>query len=308
MSGTWWTRVAVIAVILTWGVWMVTPTFVGESTQAMLEAQAAAASGETDEETEQVAGPWWLDLLPEGRINLGLDLQGGIDMTLQVEVDEAVVSAVHRDVAPLKTLANDDGLRLSDVRRARGEPVLLLRGEAEVPSDEVRRFMTKRFDTYEFLETRTIDGDEYLAFGVLPDQAKYIGDRAIEQALETLRSRIDETGVKEPSIVLKGGNRINVQLPGIENIEEAVAAIGTTAVLEFMLVDEEADEVALDRGLLDAETKLTQEQFADDTFLSDWLARQGRIDSKSRVMFEYEDQGEAGQVRTRAVVVRDRII
>ena len=108
--------------------------------------------------------------------------------------------------------------------------------------------------------------------------------------------------------MLKGGNRINVQLPGIENIEEAVAAIGTTAVLEFMLVDEEADEVALDRGLLDAETKLTKEQFDDDTFLSDWLARQGRIDGKSRVMFEYEDQGEAGQVRTRAVVVRDRII
>ena len=185
----------------------------------MLEAQAAAASGDGEDAAEQVDGPWWLDLLPEGRINLGLDLQGGIDMTLQVEVDEAVVSAVHRDVAPLKTLADDDGLRLADVRRARGEPVLLLRGEAEVPSDEVRRFMTKRFDTYEFLETRTLDGDEYLAFGVLPAQSKYSGDRAIEQALETLRSRIDETGVKEPSIVLKGGNRINVQLPGLRTLK-----------------------------------------------------------------------------------------
>jgi preprotein translocase subunit SecD len=114
--------------------------------------------------------------------------------------------------------------------------------------------------------------------------------------------------VKEPSIVLKGGNRINVQLPGIENIEEAVAAIGTTAVLEFMLVDEEADEIALDRGLLDAETKLTPDQFADDFYLSDWMARQGRINAKSRVMFEYDDRGEEGQVRSRAVVVRDRII
>ena len=103
MSGTWWTRVFVIIVTLVWAIWMVTPTFVGESTQKMLEAQAAAASGESDEEAEQVDGPWWVSLLPEGRINLGLDLQGGIDMTLQVEVDEAVVSAVHRDVAPLKT-------------------------------------------------------------------------------------------------------------------------------------------------------------------------------------------------------------
>ncbi len=313
MPGTWWTRVAVIATTLIWGVWMLAPTFLGESTQAMLEAQAAAASSaadstSSDDEVETVDGPWWLDFLPEGRINLGLDLQGGIDMTLQVEVDEAVVSAVHRDVGPLKTLADDDGLQLADARRARGEPILLLRGAEGSGSDEIRRFMTKRFDTYEFLDQRTVDGDEYLAFGVLPDQAKYIGDRAVEQALETLRSRIDETGVKEPSIVLKGGNRINVQLPGIENIEEAVAAIGTTAVLEFMLVDEEADEVALDRGLLDAESQLTPEQFADDGYISDWLSRQGRIDSKSKVMFEYEDRGEQGQVRTRAVVVRDRII
>ncbi len=313
MPGTWWTRVFVIIATLSWGVWMLTPTFLGESTQAMLEAQAAAASSAaessgTESESEVVEGPWWAGLLPEGRINLGLDLQGGIDMTLQVEVDEAVVSAVHRDVGPLKTLADEDGLKLKDARRKRGEPILLLQGGEGVTDIDVRQFMGKRFDTYEFLENRTVDGGNYLAFGVLPDQAKYVGDRAVEQALETLRSRIDETGVKEPSIVLKGGNRINVQLPGIENIEEAVAAIGTTAVLEFMLVDEEADEVALDRGLLDAEAKLTADQFADDGYLSDWLARQGRIDSKSKVMFEYEEQGEQGQVRTRAVVVRDRII
>ncbi len=314
MPGTWWTRVVVIVITLSWGVWMLSPTFLGESTQAMLEAQAAAASSaagddESDLEIEPVVeSPWWADFMPEGRINLGLDLQGGIDMTLQVEVDEAVISTVHRAVGPLKTLADDDGLRLADVRRARGEPILLLRGAEGVPGNEIRRFMTKRFDRYEFLETRTVDGNEYFAFGLLSEQAKSVGDRAVEQALETLRSRIDETGVKEPAIVLKGGNRINVQLPGIENIEEAVAAIGTTAVLEFMLVDEEADEVALDRGLLEAEEKLTAEQFADDGYVSDWLSRQGRIGAKSRVLFEYEDRGEEGQVRTRAVVVRDRII
>ena len=132
MAGTWWTRVFVIVVTLTWGVWMVTPTFVGESTQAILEAQAAAAAsaaGDGEEADEiEVEGPWWVSFLPEGRINLGLDLQGGIDMTLQVEVDEAVVSAVHRDVAPLKTLADDDGLSLADVRRERGEPPAGRRG------------------------------------------------------------------------------------------------------------------------------------------------------------------------------------
>ena len=66
MPGTWWTRVFVIAVALIWGVWMITPTFVGESTQAMLEAQAAAASsaaGDGDDDAEvEVDGPWWIGL------------------------------------------------------------------------------------------------------------------------------------------------------------------------------------------------------------------------------------------------------
>ena len=375
MAGTWWSRVFVIVAVVLWGVWMLFPTFAGESSQSRLEAQASdaqaasesatnkdeiveavksqlAASGigsvkvrrgaddsilmdvgrasnedavvdfmeenfdqyefiddeESDFLTFSPRTEWWESLMAQSRINLGLDLQGGIDMTLDVQVDEAVISSVHRDVAPLKTLAEDDSLSLADVRRARGEPVLLVRAADGVGDDSVRRFMTKRFDQYEFLNTREVDGQEYLAFGLLEIQAKSIGDRAVEQALETLRSRIDETGVKEPSIVLKGGNRINVQLPGIENIEQAVAAIGTTAVLDFMMVDEDADETSLDKGLLDAEDSLTPEQFNDDLYVSDWMVRQGKIDSKSRVMFEYEDRGEMGDVRTRAIVVRDRVV
>ena len=140
MSGTWWSRFSVIVITVLWGIWMVAPTFLGESSQQMLEAQAAAASGNTEEASDaEVEGPWWLSLLPEGRISLGLDLQGGIDMTLSVEVDEAVVSAVHRDVGPLKTMAAEDGLRLADVRRKRGEPIMLLTGEDGVPSEEIRR-------------------------------------------------------------------------------------------------------------------------------------------------------------------------
>ena len=66
--------------------------------------------------------PDWFNEMFSSKLAYGLDLQGGIDMTLQVEVDEAVISTVHRSVAPLKTLADDDGLNLADVRRARGEP------------------------------------------------------------------------------------------------------------------------------------------------------------------------------------------
>jgi len=313
MGGTWWTRITCIVVALLWGVWMLIPTFMGDASKALNkqaeDAEAAKSGTSQDIDAEEVPeAPWWDAFVPKGRINMGLDLQGGIDLTLQVESDEAVVSSVHRDVAPVKSLAEDDGLRLKEVRRARGEPTLLVLGVDGVGGDEIRRFMTKRFDIYSYEGTRELDGAEYHAFTILPAQAEYIAKRAVEQALETLRSRIDETGVKEPAIVLKGGNRINVQLPGIDNIEQAVAAIGTTAVLEFMMVDEEANEAEVDRALLDAEKTLSPDEYVDDVLLSDWLARNGRIDSKARLMWEYEDKGAEGKVRTRTVVVRDRVV
>ena len=74
----------VIVITLSWGAWMLSPTFLGESTQEMLKAQAAAASSAaSDDELDDAEGPvvdapWWADFMPEGRINLGLDLQGGI--------------------------------------------------------------------------------------------------------------------------------------------------------------------------------------------------------------------------------------
>ena len=68
MAGTWWTRVVVIVITLTWGVWMLAPTFLGESTQQMLEAQAAAASSAADsnamdDDAAVPEGPWWLGWL-----------------------------------------------------------------------------------------------------------------------------------------------------------------------------------------------------------------------------------------------------
>jgi preprotein translocase subunit SecD len=316
MSGTWWTRLSVILACVFWGVWMLYPTVAGDSAQVMLQAQAddaaAAKSGvssSSDEDEPEVQVPWYQVLVPESRINLGLDLQGGIDLTLTVEVGEAVISTVHREIGPLKTVAETEGLRLGDVRRARGRPTLLLRGAEGVGDDEIRRFMTKSYgNIYEFESSETVDGESYLGFTILPSKAEELSKSAVQQALETLRSRIDETGVKEPSIVLKGGNRINVQLPGIDNIEQAVAAIGTTAVLEFMMVDEEANEADVDRGLLDAQKTMSPEEYEDDAVLSDWMARNGKLNPKTRLFFEYEDKGEEGQVRSRPVVVMDRVV
>ena len=62
---------------------------------------------------------------------------------------------------------------------------------------------------------------------------------AVEQALETIRNRIDQFGVSEPDIRPQENQRILIQLPGIKDSQRAIALIGKTALLEFKLVDEE---------------------------------------------------------------------
>ena len=72
-----------------------------------------------------------------------------------------------------------------------------------------------------------------------PVEAQKIRDQAVQQALETIRNRIDQFGVSEPSIIPEGKERIVLQLPGITDPARAKKLIGKTAILEFKLVDEE---------------------------------------------------------------------
>lgn len=315
MSGTWWTRLVIILSVILWGAWSLVPTVFGESAADRLAAQRDAAKGEGVEEVEEVEEgeeedlPWYDFFVPKSRINLGLDLQGGIDMTLHVGVDEATMSAVQRDVRPIREAAEEAGLKLADVRRFPGEPTLLIQPAEGVGLNDVNGFLSNKYANYEYDNTRDLDGVDYFAYTLTAQEQQDIAQRSVEQALETLRTRVDATGVKEPSIVRKGGSRINVQLPGMDNIEQARAAIGTAAILEFMLVDYETmqDAASLDRALDEAENTLTPDEYDDDDVLSDWLVRNGKIPRTSKLLWEYEET-EDGKRRQSPWVVFDEIM
>lgn len=313
MSGTWWTRFVTILVVVGWGLWMLIPTLTGESAEDRRQQVAESADGSQGPAVE--AETTWKDkFLPTQRISLGIDLQGGIDMTLQVEVDEAVISSVQRDIGPVKDSAEREGVKLAEVRRAQGEATLLILGEEGVGMDDLRVFMDKSYSGYEYVNSRELNAADgatrtFHAFSVTDQQRDYLSEQSVQQALETLRNRIDETGVKEPSIVLKGGHRINVQLPGIDDIQQAVKAIGTTAVLEFMMVDEEVMKnfSSVEKALLAAERD-EAELYADDDALSGWMVRQGHIPPDDRLMWEYGPGEDNTEVRTDPYVVKQDVI
>jgi len=170
----------------------------------------------------------------EDKIKLGLDLKGGVHLALEVEKGKAVSSAVKKYASELKDLMNKREIDYDSVISRDGRIIIKLFDAGSLP--EVKDLLAE----YPIFKQERWDGDRLEIVYTLKDKARReIEENAIDQALETIRNRIDQFGVTEPSIQREGRNRIIVQLPGIDNPERALKLIGKTALLEFKLVDEE---------------------------------------------------------------------
>jgi preprotein translocase subunit SecD len=180
----------------------------------------------------------WPSVLPREKIHLGLDLQGGMHLTLEVEVSKAVESHLERVAEELKHNLRKEKIRYQELKRL-GEnaiSVTLMR-----PEDR-DKFLDMAAENYQDFEAKPVAGNEgQQAFQLvlLPKARARIMRMASDQALETIRNRIDQFGVSEPDIrPQEEGHRILVQLPGIKDPQRAIDLIGKTALLEFKLVDE----------------------------------------------------------------------
>jgi preprotein translocase subunit SecD len=245
--------------------------------------QVTDAGQGTEPAVEESNVPGWLQgILPDTAIVLGLDLQGGIDLTLQVGLEEAVLGQVARDAVSLKEAAARDGVAIESLRRSHTRPVLEITTAA--PLADVQTFLRKYAREYVYMDS---EGNEH-RFELSDTQREAVEDQAVEQVLDTLRKRVNATGVKGGSITRKSGGRINVQMPGMNDMEAAVATIGTTAVLEFRMVDDEFDDAYLEKILVAAKDGMPPDQFADDRLVNVWLWEQKRLDEDRIIVWEYE--------------------
>jgi preprotein translocase subunit SecD len=185
---------------------------------------------------------WWtaLRILPTEKIRLGLDLQGGMHLVLEVQTEKAVENRIERTAQELR-----DAMKKAAIRYAEFDRVKEIEISVRIPDKQSIETFDSMLDK-EFawlrLKSRTPDGDGLIVRLDLPDdEVKYIKEMASKQAMETIRNRIDQFGVSEPDIRRQGENRILVQLPGIKDPQRAVNLIGQTALLEFKLVDEDHD-------------------------------------------------------------------
>ena len=182
---------------------------------------------------------WWSSFLPSDRIHLGLDLQGGSHLILEVKVDKAIENNVERARTDLTNLLRERGISGVSLERVQGTQIQLKVPAANL--ERVRGVLKGDFPNLEVASTQTSGGTTEYLLTLSKEELKSLRDYAVDQSLETIRNRIDQFGVSEPNIQRQGQANILIQLPGIQDPERAKEIIGKTALLEFKLVDDNAN-------------------------------------------------------------------
>ncbi|MDY6825277.1 MAG: protein translocase subunit SecD [Thermodesulfobacteriota bacterium] len=178
---------------------------------------------------------WW----PHKTINLGLDLQGGMHLVLEVETEKAVEARISNLARELRNGVRENRIRHATID-ARGTRLMtMVRGKSNI--EEFNKLLDNDFSHLEKEPLSDELNTQELALSLPEKRMAEIKHMAVQQALQTIRNRIDEFGVNEPSIRIQGKRRILVQLPGVTDTQRAKDLIGRTAQLEFRLVDEEHD-------------------------------------------------------------------
>ena len=190
------------------------------------------------------------------KVNLGLDLQGGSYLLLEINSDSLVEEKIQSKVIPIKKLLKENNLNYSDFKIDKNTlkfriddldkfEILFFSKENNLVNPYIDNYRSFELD-YKKISNNLIEVS-FSKFGLLT-----INNSALKQSIEIVRRRIDDVGTKEPTILQRGEKRILVELPGLKDPERIKKLLGKTAQLNFRLVSENSefgvDELISDIG------------------------------------------------------------
>jgi preprotein translocase subunit SecD len=217
-------------------------------------------------------------ILSHRGLSLGLDLQGGIHLVLEVEEERAVEIAVDRLRKSMEDLLAEKAIAVDGLNRE-GSNRISIDLQNESDAEEVQTLLSDAFPNFVLQE----NSGTRLEYELSSDDVQRIKTSAINQALETIRNRIDQFGVAEPLIQRLGLNQIAIQLPGVQDPQRAKDLIQKTALLEFKMLYE--SKVALD---LPPQVERGQEEKVRQDF-------EGKVPEGAEILFETVEESLDGR-------------
>ena len=170
---------------------------------------------------------WW----GKNKLKLGLDLQGGSQLLLQVETEKAIQEKLATQTEDIRTELSEADIQPQELKLVNN--IIFVK----VNDDEIKKLenIIKENNQLE------VDYDKGLAKINFTEQfMREFQSSIILQSLEIIRKRVDEVGTNEPIIQVRGKQRVLVQLPGLENPDRIKSLLGQTAKMNFRMVDEKA--------------------------------------------------------------------
>lgn len=206
-----WNKIFIVLVCVLSFVYCV-PNLLGKSTREHLEQN-------------------WPGWLPVKSVNLGLDLQGGSHLLLQVELDKVIAEREEGLIQAIRPELREQKIGYTRILAIPQGVRLTLRDASDV--SKVKSILRKLDGDLDIL----VGADNLTVEGKLSDTSiRKIKEQTLGQSIEIVRRRVDETGTREPVIVRQGDDRIVLQLPGLEDPQRVKDLLGKTAKLSFSMV------------------------------------------------------------------------
>ena len=221
----------------------------------------------------------WIDK----KINLGLDLQGGSYLLLEIDNQPVIVQKLQNTVSILRKYFKDNNIFFKNLRIIDDESIVF-----EIENNQIEQIKSlledkngninpyySQYKSYQF-DLLISDNQfqlDFSKFGLIE-----LKNSSLNQALEIVRRRIDEVGTNEPNIVKRGNDRILVELPGLDDPMRVKNLLGKTANLTFRFVTENSEETF-------GSEKLPFEDGSDEVIVSKRIVLSGDnlLDAKPRM-------------------------
>jgi len=178
------------------------------------------------------------------RLNLGLDLRGGIHLVLKVVTDDALNQELLQDSERIAQELRSKSIAFVGSKKGNGFSIEVT-GVDSVKASELRKYLDTGFNRKYSVRSSASEGTTNFSLTLTPAYARETKESTVRQALETIRRRVDALGVTEPTLQIYGGSgqevqdQIIVELPGVDDPERVKSLIENTAQLELRLVKKE---------------------------------------------------------------------
>lgn len=186
--------------------------------------------------------------LPEAfqkTVNLGLELRGGSHLQLEVDLKAVMKEQLQNTLDEVRAILRKEQIGYSGLSINQPQISVTFTLRNAQGNNGLIEKATKALKKIDPKATVLITPEGQGTLTLSPESIENRNRAAVEQSIEVVRRRIDESGTKEPLIQRQGNDRIIVQLPGIEDPKEVIRLIGRTAKMTFRMVDEEAGPVEM---------------------------------------------------------------